>query len=357
MISPAMMRPETRKIDSVMMRIVTVAAMVAFAAPVHGQDAKGFVVEDVASVAALPPTQPAAGKIAFSDFSQDRLADPISGLMRFSDWAQAKPVQKQFLGLYPAYDEASVTVAGKSRKKRMHVYVAEARFRVDRAADSIDPSRYVAVSFLEKLDPSIRHRQIPADEAHPNKSPQPAAANVDPGRRWCSAQGAICIKSAYKLEGKLPVGVQLVNKLKEGGRKISDTIEFESELRAVPQAEIDAAGLAKLTGVAAPVTGVVEQNIFWVNEVMAFGKLLLVIQPHPAETGKTLVSAFMALGVESDLIEKKKEYGQVPVLRNLIPAQLLAGKSSFNTGNSISAGLPKYARNQIRAVAGLIGKE
>ena len=42
----------------------------------------------------------------------------------------------------------------------------------------------------------------------------------------------------------------------------------------------------------------------------------------------------------------------MPVLRNLVPAQVLAGKSSFNTGNSISAGLPVYARNQVKAIAG-----
>jgi hypothetical protein len=350
------------------MRIVTVLAFAALmASPALSQtapkdavkeaaDAKGFTVEDVAAVASLPAAQPGPGRIMFADHHDDRLADPVSGLMKFSDWALTKPVQKQFLGLYPTYDEANVTVAGKTRKKRMHVYVAEARFRVERAAETIDPARYVKLSFLEKLDTALKHRVIAADEAVPNKIPQPVA-NTDPPRRWCAGAGVLCIHSTYRLEGKLPAGVALVNKLKEGGRKISDTIEFESELRALPAADIDAAGLAKLTGVDAPVTGVVAQNIFWVNELMPFGKLLLVIQPHPSEPGKTLVSAFVALGVESDLLEKKKEYGQVPVLRNLIPAQLIAGKSSFNTGNSISGGLPKYARNTIRSVAAMIAAE
>jgi hypothetical protein len=45
------------------------------------------------------------------------------------------------------------------------------------------------------------------------------------------------------------------------------------------------------------------------------------------------------------------------VLRNLIPAQVLAGNSSFNTGNSISAGLPKYARNEISMIAGILQKD
>ena len=47
-------------------------------------------------------------------------------------------------------------------------------------------------------------------------------------------------------------------------------------------------------------------------------------------------------------------YAQVPVLRNLVPAQVLAGKSSFNSGRSLSAGLPVYARNQVKAIAAIL---
>jgi hypothetical protein len=33
------------------------------------------------------------------------------------------------------------------------------------------------------------------------------------------------------------------------------------------------------------------------------------------------------------------------------------GQSSFNSGNSISAGLPKYARNEIATIAGLLARD
>ena len=59
----------------------------------------------------------------------------------------------------------------------------------------------------------------------------------------------------------------------------------------------------------------------------------------------------MALAVESDVLEKKKEFERVPVLRNLVPAQVLMGHSSFNSGKSISAGLPAYTRNHVGAIA------
>ena len=47
---------------------------------------------------------------------------------------------------------------------------------------------------------------------------------------------------------------------------------------------------------------------------------------------------------------------QVPVLRNLVPAQVLSGRSSFNSGNSLSAGLPIYARNQVKAIAAILDR-
>ena len=40
--------------------------------------------------------------------------------------------------------------------------------------------------------------------------------------------------------------------------------------------------------------------------------------------------------------------------RNTVPAQVLLGRSSFNSGKSLSAGLPVYARNQIRAIAAIL---
>ena len=46
----------------------------------------------------------------------------------------------------------------------------------------------------------------------------------------------------------------------------------------------------------------------------------------------------------------------MPVLRNLVPSQVLLGNSSFNTGNSISAGLPSYVRNRIKAIAGILDR-
>jgi hypothetical protein len=153
------------------------------------------------------------------------------------------------------------------------------------------------------------------------------------------------------------MGIMLINKLRDSAKKISDRVDFQSELAQLSADEIDQAGLKALTGLDAPVVGALEQNIFYVNQIMKFGKMLAVFQNHPADAGKTVVTAFVVLAIEASVLDKKREYEKVPVLRNLVPAQVLMGNSSFNSGNSISAGLPKYARNQMRTIAGLLEQE
>ncbi len=320
--------------------------------------AQPFKIVEVASVAALPVGQLAPQTIAFADHKNDNLVDKSSGLIRFDDWAQTRLVQKQFLGLFPSYDEPTISAGGsaKPRKKRLHMYVAEARFVLKRSPQAIEPARYATLPFLERIDPAIKHKAITADDVVPNKNPQ--SPNHNPARRWCEGGGvAVCIQSTYRLEGKLPLGIALVNKLKESGRKYADTIEFQSELRVVPATEIDDAGYRKLTGVDSPIVGALEQNIVHVNQVMQFGKFLAVFQRHPTDPARTIATTFMVLAVDSDLFEKQKKYAEVPVLRNLIPAQVLAGNSTFNTGNSISSGLPKYTRNSLMAIAEILERE
>jgi hypothetical protein len=277
-----------------------------------------FRVKDVSSATALDTARLEPGTVAFSDHRGDELTDPATGL---------------------------------------HMYVAEARFAVAKPPSAIDLARYTTPAFLEKIDPSITHRTIAAADAVPNKDPE-NPYNKRPDRRWCEGVARpVCIESRYQLEGKLPMGVRLANKLEEGDKKIAETVDFQSELRVLSPQEIDQAGLAKLTGLDAPVTGVLEQSTFHVNQIMRFGKFLAVFQKHPSDPNRTIATAFMALGVKSSVLERKKEFERVPILRNLVPAQVLMGASSFNTGTSISAGLPKYTRNRIEAIAGILERE
>jgi hypothetical protein len=324
-------------------------------------DAQEFRIEEAASPAALAVDQLKPKTIAFTDRPSEELIDPDAGLMRFEDWAKARPIEKQFLSPFPSYVEPTVevTVDGvpKRFKEKLHMYVGEARFALARPPGSIDLAGLVTLPFVERIDSAIKHRLITSADAISPKDPR-AVHNQHPLRRWCEVRPVtICIRSRYQFEGKLPIGIQIANKLRDTPKKIADYLEFESELTLRPPAEVGEMGLATLTGLDTPPVGAIEQNIYFINQVMQFGKLLAVFQRHPTDPNQTIVTVFMALAVESSITGKKKEFMKVPVLRNLVPAQVLAGKSSFNTGNSISAGLPVYARNQAKAIAAILERK
>src|SRR5215470_661587 len=61
-----------------------------------GAAAEAFRIEDVRSIAGLTAGQLKPHTIYFADQRKDELADPVTGLVRFEDWARARPRQKQF---------------------------------------------------------------------------------------------------------------------------------------------------------------------------------------------------------------------------------------------------------------------
>ncbi len=318
-----------------------------------------FQLEEITTPAGFAVERLKPKTIAFIDRPGDELIDPDAGLIRFEDWAQARPIEKQFLTPFPSYSEPTVETmvdgVRKRQKEKLHMYVAEARFALARPPETIDLASFVTLPFIQRTDPAIKHELITPAEVVSPKDPR-ALHNQHPLRRWCETRPVtICVRSRYQFEGKLPLGIQIANKLRDSSKKaIADHLEFESELTLRPPAEVSELGLAALTGLDTPSIGALEQNIYYINQVMQFGKLLAVFQRHPTDANQTIVTVYMALAVETNIFLKKKEFSKVPVLRNLVPAQVLAGKSSFNTGNSISAGLPIYARNQVKAIAAIL---
>jgi hypothetical protein len=338
-------------------------ALVGLIGSVSAAGAQEFRIEEVGSARNFGVAQLKPGTIAFSDQQGGAAGEDATNLIGFKDWARTLPAQKKFLSLFPGYIEPTVIKAASGGAgsgpvtEKLIMYVAQARFILDRPPRSIDLSRYVTLPFLEKIDPAIKHKLIAAADVSPLTDTQ-GTGNANPDRKWCSGRlTLICIESSYKLEGKIPLGIMLANKLRDSAKKVSDHIDFESELSTLSPADVDQAGLRELTALDAPVAGVLEQNIFYVNQIMKFGKLFAVFQAHPTDPNKTVVTAYMVLAIDVSVLDKKKEFENVPVLRNLVPAQVLMGQSSFNSGDSISAGLPKYARNEIRTIAGLLAQD
>jgi hypothetical protein len=320
--------------------------------------AQAFRIDDVSAARKIDPARLTPGTIEFSDHSRAAGVNSETVLMPFDDWAARDPIEKKFLALFPSYIEPATSgedaAADPAHKpEKLYMYVAQARFVLAKSPASIDLSHDATLEFLQKIDPAIKHKLIAASDVASLKD-KAGSGNDNPDRKWCTGLATlICIQSTYQLEGKIPVGIMLVNKLRET-KKVADHIDFQSELAALAPSDLDQSGLQELTGLNTAVSGALEQNIFYVNQIMKFGKFFAVFQAHPSDADKTVVTAFMALAVKASVLDEKRRYENVPVLRNLVPAQVLMGQSSFNSGDSISAGLPKYARNEIKTIAGLL---
>jgi hypothetical protein len=331
------------------------------AAKTPAAEADDFRVEDVAALADSPIAQLKPRTIVFADHPPENLVDPGNGFMRYEDWAKARPLEQKFLSLYPGYAEPNTDLIVDGVKKRfkekLHMYVGAARFVLSRPPESLDLARLITLPFVEQIDPAIKHRLITSSEVTATQDPK-VIYNQNPNRRWCEGRPtAICVRSHYQLEGRFPLGIQLANKIRDSAKPVAPYLDFESEFTVRSPAEVEQSGLTKLTALDTASSGAIEQSIFYVNQVMQFGKLLAVFQQFPNDPSKTVVTVFMALAIESNVLDKRKEFALVPVLRNLVPAQVLAGKSSFNTGRSLSAGLPVYARSSVKAIAGLIERQ
>ena len=341
-----------------MMRHVTAFAFV-LAASVVGAGAQEFQVVKVASVAGSTVDTLKTKTIILNDHRVDETSDK-GAFIRFDEWSRTKPVQRQFLSLFPTFSEGTihriVDGAKKEGKDELQMYITEARFKLSRPAASIDLARFATLPFIESIDPAIKHKIIKPADVSVLKD-EKTANNKNPDRAWCEgANVGLCTHSSYRLEGKLPIGIALANKLRDSDKKVSDIVEFESELRLLKGSDVDQANMQKLTGISTPVVGVLEQNMFYVNQVMRFGKMIAVVQPNPADANSSVATVMIALAVSSHTLDTKKKYQDVPVLRNMVPSQVLLGQSSFNTGNSLSAGLPVYVRNRIKAIAGMLDK-
>jgi cytoskeletal protein CcmA (bactofilin family) len=327
--------------------------------PEHVQD---FRIDDVNSARQPDVTRLTSNAIEFSDHTTASGNDSQTALMPFATWASSHPTEKKFLALFPGYVEPVIDsdaadgtdkATEKPYTEKLYMYVAHARFVLAKVPAAIDLSRYVTLPFLEKIDPAIKHKLISAADATAFKD-KAGTGNDNPDRKWCTGPAtSICIQSTYTFEGKIPMGIMLVNQLRDS-KKVVDHIDFRSELAVLAPSDLDQVGLQELTGLDTLVTGALEQNIFYVNQIMKFGKFFAVLQAHPSDDGKTVVTAFVALAIKASVVDQKRSFENVPVLRNLVPAQVLMGQSSFNFGSSISAGLPKYARNEIKTVATLL---
>ena len=198
--------------------------------------AQDFRIEEATSVTRpRRSTQLKPRTIVFTDCRSDELADPAVGSSGIEDWAQARPLQQQFLSLYPGYAEPMSTSSSTARDalSREAAYVrggGALRAVASRRHRSTCRSYATAAVRCERIDPAIKHQAATAEGlTRPNEAkvvaqPESAAAVVrGPGR-------LICMHSTYRLEGRLPVGMRWPTRCAKASRQDFRHLEFDSEL-------------------------------------------------------------------------------------------------------------------------------
>src|SRR5437016_3582024 len=196
----------------------TTAALFALAICGADANAQEFQIVKVASVASSAVAELKPKTIFFNDHRADDTTDK-GAFIRFDEWSRTKPIQRQFLSLFPNYHEGTVhkVIDGSKKevKDELQMYITEARFKLSRPATSIDLKGFATLPFIESIDPAIKHQVIKPSDVSVMKD-EKSANNKNPDRPWCEGLGvATCTRSVYKLEGRLPVGVALANKLRD----------------------------------------------------------------------------------------------------------------------------------------------
>ncbi len=111
--------------------------------------------------------------------------------------------------------------------------LAEARFVLAKPPAAIDLTRFATLPF-RRADRSGDQAQADRRRPRRRRSKDPIARRQSATRTATGARAARCrdlhLKSSYRLEGKIPMGIALVNKLRDSAKKVSDHIDFQSEL-------------------------------------------------------------------------------------------------------------------------------
>src|SRR4029078_10356231 len=187
---------------------LALATTVAFAA------AQDYQIVKVASVAGAAIDGLKPKTIFFTDHRTDETSDK-GAFIRFDEWSRSPPNEAKLLTLFPNLKEGMVhkIIDGSKKevKDELQMYVTEARFMLSRPAASVDLKPYATLPFIQSIDPTIKHEAIkPADVS--TLKDEKGANNKNPDRAWCEGSGVtVCIRSHYKLEGKLPIVVALAN--------------------------------------------------------------------------------------------------------------------------------------------------
>jgi hypothetical protein len=294
----------------------------------------------------------------------------------YKKWREKRPTEGKFLNLFSSYQEPEIEVLRNGITKETHVeeirvISTKTRMIVDKPATSLDLSKLLDENVYANLMPDMKHQFIGNDQIMPVIAGQLNPQSFDfckpsrltekseglvyfsraqkeklqntikampENRRWCDVSGTSkCVRSCVAFEeGDTywnKVGIENARRERMGGERLLDYgLAMESELRFYKSEAEFGAPVSELTGPNEPIYGIFEQSIFYWNQMVQYGKILAIVQAHPSDPGKSVISNYLVIGV------KESSFKKIPFLM-----EFLTGKFG-NTEHGITAGIPKYTQ-------------
>ena len=151
-----------RKVTTVLLAFAASTALASVQA-----SAEDFQIVKVSSVATSTVNELKPKTIFFNDGRADDTTDK-GAFTRFDEWSRTKPIQRQFLSLFPKFEEGMVhkVIDGSKKevKDELQMYITEARFKLSRPAESIELKNFANLEFIQSMDPAIKHQLIKPSE-------------------------------------------------------------------------------------------------------------------------------------------------------------------------------------------------
>lgn len=315
-------------------------------------------------------------------------------VLTYQQWNQQYPDEAKALNLYNGFAEPQVISLKYGIEKRvtekMMVFVAQGKMLINKVPAQISLSNFTKIDFIRKFDPDLKSMQINATQVIPAELQQLGATPLDkrpqlPNFQWCTIPQAaddktpptqvilrpqrerdltylipqgrpmwcsdtartICVESCYMFNKGYRALVATANAVLAKDEQKDKGIAFQSEIRpfASEQEAAIPVPLQRLTGLASPVRGGLEQNSFYFNQIFQYAKILGVIQEMPGHPNQSVATIYFAVGIKKRTWDINSQVSQV-----------LMGESKgyLNTETGITAGLPAFTQTTLDSIGQIL---
>jgi hypothetical protein len=288
-------------------------------------------------------------------------------LIEFNDW---NGPEKEIVNLFSSYKEPDYEGKDGRRVVRIHkklkVFIAKVSFIIDRPASSIDLESFIKdTKKLNELNQGllVTLNEISPAEVTTYKNANLSYRNPPLPAHWCadnsppnSPRKTLCISSDFRIDEikhsdgtTSPGGYQTLFNILERSHGKDPGLRGESEVRVKTADDMkeDAATIKALTGIPTQPAAGLFQSLFYFTHFVQFVRIIGILQPHPDNPNRTVVTGYMAFGLEAEKLETN--YGCAK-LEDIIMSR------ACNFPEGIGAGLPIFTKVLSKKLATIVSQ-